>query len=305
MSRKLDTHLLEIFVCVVDKKSLTHAGIALNLVVSAISKRIQELERHVGKALFKRNGRGIAPTAAGDLLYLHARSILRSLRAADEALIEFGNNGIKKIRLLANQTTIVQSLPPQLASYLATAQATSVELIEGHSVDIPARVCDGDADVGIYHAQYPSAGVVSYPYRRDRIGLVVPTAHPLTARKSIAFEEALDFPLVGGFPRHSLDLFLELAGDSLSRPPNVVFSVSNFEARCHMVKEGAGIAMLPEDIAHRYIDHLGLSLIRINDAWAERQFFGCVRESDAANTVAGGLLAHLCAGHDNAAAARQ
>ena len=294
MTKKLDTNLLEIFVSVVERRSLTRAGVEMNLVVSAISKRIDELERHAGKLLLKRHGRGIVPTAAGELLYLHAKSILRSLRAADKALAEFGSNGLQKIRLLANQTTIVQSLPAQIASYLAGAGNTSIELIEGHSADIPGMVREGDADVGVYHAQHPAPGLLSYPYRKDRIGLVVPAGHPLDARKSVFFEETLDYPLLGAFPRHSLDLFMELAGASVSRPPTVVLSVSNFEARCHMVKEGVGIAMVPEDIAMRYLPGLGLRLIRIEDTWAERQFFGCMREQDADGGHADGLLRHLC-----------
>lgn len=302
MTKKLDTNLLEIFVSVVEKKSLTQAGVDMHLVVSAISKRMDELERHVGRALLRRHGRGIAPTAAGELLYLHAKSILRSLRAADEALAEFDSSGVHKIRLLANQTSILQTLPAQIAAYLAGRRNTSIELTEGHSVDIPAMVHDGHADVGIYHAQYPAAGVLSYPYRQDRIGLVVPAGHPLQARGAVHFEETLDYPLVGAFPRHSLDLFLELAGTSLSRPPTVVLSVSNFEARCHMVREGVGIAMVPEDVARRYMGPLGLALVRIEDDWAQRQFYACVRERSGDDSHAGSLLGHLCRSADPHAA---
>ena len=294
MTKKLDTHLLEIFVSVVERKSLTQAGRDMHLVVSAVSKRMDELERHVGRTLLKRHGRGIVPTAAGDLLYLHAKSILRSLRVADEALAEFDSSGVRKIRLLANQTSILQTLPAQIAFYLAGHDHTSIELIEGHSVDIPAMVHDGHADVGIYHAQYPAAGVLSTPYRQNRIGLVVPNGHPLQSRGAVFFEEALDFPLVGNFPRHSLDLFLELAGASLSRPPTVVLSVSNFEARCYMVKEGVGIAMVPEDVARRYMGALGLALVRIEDDWAQRQFYACMRERSSGDSHAAGLLGHLC-----------
>ena len=297
MTRKLDTNLLEMFVCVIDQKSLTQAGRELNLVVSAVSKRMDELERHVGRTLLKRHGRGIEPTAAGDLLYLHAKSILRSLRAVDDALAEFDPSGVHKIRLLANQTSILQTLPAQIAAYLAGRDNTSIELIEGHSVAIPAAVHEGNADVGIYHAQYPAPGVLSTPYRQDRIGLVVPNGHPLQARGPVRFEEALDFPLVGNFPRHSLDLFLELAGASLSRPPTVVLSVSNFEARCHMVKEGVGVAMVPEDVARRYMNALGLALVRVEDDWAQRQFYACTREDGREDSHAAGLLAHLCRGN--------
>jgi DNA-binding transcriptional LysR family regulator len=295
MTKKINTALLEIFVSAVEKKSLTQAGIELNLVVSAVSKRIGELEQHVGKALLRRHGRGIMPTPAGELLYLHAKSILRSLHAADEALAEFGNNGLRKIRLVASQTTIVQRLPSQIASYMSGAKDTSIDLIEGRSADIPAMVGAGDADVGIYHAQYPAAGVLSYPYRKDRVALVVPKGHPLEHRKAIFFEEALDYPLLGPLPRYSLDHFLQLAGASVSRPPVVMFSVSNFEARCHMVKEGVGLAMLPEDIAQRYVSFLGLGLLRIEDRWAERQFYGCIREADVDSSYVRGLLMHLCA----------
>jgi DNA-binding transcriptional LysR family regulator len=294
MTKKIDTNLLEIFVSAVDNKSLTRAGIELNLVVSAISKRIGELERYVGKSLLRRSGRGIEPTAAGELLYLHAKSILRSLRVADQALASFNDNGVRKIRLLATQTTIVQSLPQQIAAYLLQSQETSIYLIESRSVDIPATVSAGEADIGIYHAQYPAASVLSYPYRRDRTALIVPKGHPLQGRSSVYFEEVLDYPLLGAFPRYTLDQFLELAGPSLSRPPKVVFSVSNFEARCHMVKEGLGVAMMPEDIATRYVANLGLRMIRINDSWAERQFFGCIRAADANDHYAHRLLHHLC-----------
>jgi DNA-binding transcriptional LysR family regulator len=296
MTKKIDTTLLEIFVSVVDNMSLTQAGIELDLVVSAVSKRIGELEQHLGKSLLRRHGRGVIPTPAGELLYLHAASILRSLRAADRALAEFGDNGLRKIRLLASQTTVVQWLPAQIAAYMTETGDTSIDLIEGRSADIPAMVRTGDADVGIYHAQYPAPGVVSYPYRKDRIGLVVPKGHALERRQAIFFEEALDYPLIGAFPRYSLGHFLQLAGTSVSRPPVVMFSVSNFEARCHMVKEGVGIAMLPEDIAQRYISFLGLALVRIEDAWAERQFYGCMRDSDAGAGHAHGLLMHLCSG---------
>jgi DNA-binding transcriptional LysR family regulator len=62
-----------------------------------------------------------------------------------------------------------------------------------------------------------------------------------------------------------------------------------------MVKEGVGVAMLPEDIAQRYVSFLGLGLLRIEDRWAERQFYGCIREADADSSYVRGLLMHLCA----------
>jgi DNA-binding transcriptional LysR family regulator len=73
-----------------------------------------------------------------------------------------------------------------------------------------------------------------------------------------------------------------------------VLSVSNFEARCYMVKEGVGIAMVPEDVARRYMGALGLALVRIEDDWAQRQFYACMREQSSGDSHAAGLLGHLC-----------
>ena len=61
-----------------------------------------------------------------------------------------------------------------------------------------------------------------------------------------------------------------------------------------MVRHGVGIAMLPEDIARRYIGALGLELVQIADAWARRQFYACMREPEAGDSHAANLLGHLC-----------
>jgi hypothetical protein len=39
---------------------------------------------------------------------------------------------------------------------------------------------------------------------------------------------------------------------------------------------------------------LGLALVRIEDGWAQRQFYACMREQSSGDSHAAGLLAHLC-----------
>ncbi|KOF53512.1 MULTISPECIES: LysR family transcriptional regulator [unclassified Achromobacter] len=275
--KKLDIPALEIFVAAVEEKSLSKAAERENLVTSAASKRVAELERQLDRVLLLRHGRGVEPTQAGVLLYQRAKAILRSVQLTEQAVQRFSANGQAKVKLAANPSTILQFLPAVMGRFLAGRSDVSVDLLDRHSYDIPRLVAEGTVDIGIYHADYPMPGVESYPFRRDRVGLVVPLGHPLAGRGELFLEEALDYELLGYFPRHSLDQFLAYAGTSLSRPPNVKLQVSNFETRCRMIREGVGIGIVPEAIARNYLHAMGLALLRLRDGWAERQFFVCVR----------------------------
>jgi len=291
--KKLDIAALEAFVAAVEEKSLSRAGNRQNLVTSAISKRITELERFLGKTLLQRHGRGVEPTAVGSLLYHNAKLILRNLRLAEEAINEYDSDGAAKVRLLANPSTILQFLPGQIAKFLKQHAQTSIDLVECHSYDIPRLIAEHQADVGIYHAEHPATGVISHPYRKDRVGLVVPNNHRLASRAEIYLEEALEYDLLGYFPRHSLEQFMAYAGSTLSRPPRVKLQVSNFETRCTMIREGLGIGVVPEQIARNYLHSMGLKLLRLKDPWAERRFFLCVNDETQSNPVISALIKTL------------
>jgi DNA-binding transcriptional LysR family regulator len=291
--KKLDIPALEIFVAAVEEKSLAKAAERTNVVTSAASRRIAELERHLGRALLHRHGRGVEPTPAGVLLYQRAKAILRSVQLAEQAVDSYSTDGHAKIRLAANPSTLLQFLPAPMARFLDGRRNVAVDLLEAHSYDIPRMVADGAVDIGIYHADHPAPGVSSFPFRRDRVGLVVPRGHPLADRASLRLEEALDFDLLGYFPRHSLDQFLDYVGQTVSRPPKVKLQVANFEARCRMIREGLGIGVVPEGIARTYLAAMGLVLLRLEDAWAERHFFICVRDAAGLSPLMADLLAVL------------
>ncbi len=263
------------------------------MVTSAASKRVAELERNLNRTLLHRHGRGVEPTPAGTLLYQRAKAILRSVQLTEQAIEQYSANGQAKIRLASNPSTILQFLPPIMGRFLSSQPHISVDLLEAHSFDIPRNVAESTVDIGIYHADYPAPGVASFPFRQDRIGLVVPQGHPLSGRGELFLEEALDYDLLGYFPRHSLDQFLAYVGQSLSRPPNIRLQVSNFETRCNMIREGLGIGLAPENIARNYLASMGLALLRLSDAWAERKFFVCVRNMVDLNQATSSLLAAL------------
>lgn len=292
----MDIPALRIFVAAVEEKSLSKGAERENLVTSAASKRVAELERHLGRTLLLRHGRGVEPTPAGTLLYQRATAILRSLELAQSAVSSYSSDGLAKIQLAANPSSLLQFLPGKMSRFLEGKKNVSVDLIESHSFDTPRMVAQGKVDVGIYHARHPAAGVASFPFASDRVGLVVPLGHELTSMTSLRLEQALDYDLLGYFPMHSLDKFLAYVGQTVSRPPTVKLQVSNFETRCSMIREGLGIGIVPEKIAKNYLQSMGLVLLRLDDEWAERHFYICVRDLANSSSISIELLRFLSPG---------
>jgi DNA-binding transcriptional LysR family regulator len=291
----MDLSSLEILIAAIEEKSLSRAAERVHLVTSAASKRISELERRLGTTLLRRHGRGVEPTPAGAMLYQQAKTILRNVAQARSSLAAYASSGVPNIRLVSNSSTVLQFLPTDISAFARKVPAARVDLVEAFSYDVPRMVADGQADIGIYHAEHPSSGVVSMPYRTDKLGLVVPVGHPLSQRTTLRLDEALDYDFLGNFPRHSLEEFLTLAGATVTRPMKVRAQVSNPEARCAMVREGMGLAIMPEGIARNYESRLGLVVLTLSDSWATRQLYVCVRDLNALSPQSQALLEHLLA----------
>jgi DNA-binding transcriptional LysR family regulator len=289
----MDFASLEMLVAAVEEKSLSRAADRMHLVTSAISKRISELERREGTLLLRRNGRGVLPTPAGAMLYQQAKAILRNVSHARSALRTYSSSGVPQIRLVANSSAIQQFLPAEIASFSRRHEHARVDLTEAFSYDVPRLVVEMEADIGVYHAAHPASVVTSFPYRSDKVGLVVPRGHALATKEAIYLEEALEFDFLGYFPRHSLEEFLALIGPTLSRPLRVRAQVSNPGARCAMVAEGLGVAIVPVNIARIYEDRLGLTVVPLLDPWATRMLWVCARDLTQLSSSATSLWSHL------------
>ena len=96
MTTPMDWDKLEVFHAVAEAGSFTHAGEALNLSQSAVSRQISALEESLSVPLFHRHARGLILTEQGDLLYRTAREVFAKL-AMTEAMLTNRKTG-RKVR---------------------------------------------------------------------------------------------------------------------------------------------------------------------------------------------------------------
>ncbi len=89
LSMRHDLTSLRLFVAVAECGNLTRAAQREHLAVSAISKRIAELEAQVGTPLLLRYPRAVGVTPAGQSLLHHARQMLQLLGRMDAELGEY------------------------------------------------------------------------------------------------------------------------------------------------------------------------------------------------------------------------
>ena len=77
---------LHCFMLVYESRSFSRAADNLDTVQSMVSTRIQRLETFVGAPLFVRLHRGVVSTEKGEVLYQHAKRVLRDVADLEDAL---------------------------------------------------------------------------------------------------------------------------------------------------------------------------------------------------------------------------
>ena len=92
---------LRVFTRVVELGSITSGGRDLRLTPAVASKRIKELEKHLGVRLFNRTTRSLTPTEVGQLFYAEAKKVLESIEDAEAVVSQFSEAPRGVIRVTA------------------------------------------------------------------------------------------------------------------------------------------------------------------------------------------------------------
>ena len=198
------------------------------------------------------------------------------------------------MRLWANTHAIHSYLPNDLAAFLARHPQVSVNLEEHTSSDILAGVARGDAEIGIVAGYDDYQEVDLLPYRADRLVLITAPAHSLAERHSLSFAQVISEPFVMLHAGSAIHTFTMNTASSLGTHLNVRVQVNSFEAVCRMVAAGVGIGLVPRE-AVKLSGRQPLSIIEVEDSWAQRDLKICTRRKTPLSPFAQALIDHLLA----------
>lgn len=285
--------------------SLSAAARASHLALAAASRRIRELEGAVGEPLFERHARGLITTAAGRVFARHGAALLQTMDQLGGELADLRLGLSRHSRLAASSAALNPYLPPLLARYQQLQPGIRVAVDEDVSEGVVAALCEGRADLGLLAEGPDSAGLELLPFRSDELVLVMPQGHALAATVGpVAFADLLGHDWISLKGGASLLLQQQQAALAASRPLKIRMQLGSFDAVCHMVVAGLGVALLPRAAVQPTLRALKLATRPLTDAWARRRLLVAQRsgQGDAAITA---LRDHLAEPSQNAKAPRR
>lgn len=288
---------LRLIILIADSGSLSRAAADFPIALSAASNRLRLLEHRFGLPLFTRHADGMTPTPAGRIALDHARRVIAEATQLTDAIEGLTGRQRVSVRLAANTVANSTFLPPALGPFLHDYPEVDLQIEEHASQEILRAVQAGEIDIGVLDGNLPLQGMVSLPFKHDRLVLFVPEDHVLATRGHCLFRDALHFPFVGMPAERAMQRFVEEMGMLLGRPLAVRVRAPGFFAIAQLVAERVGIAVLPEAAAQRHSETLPGRIVTLDDAWATRELRLCVRKLDELSAQARQLVGYLSGLH--------
>lgn len=248
----MDWDKLRIFHAVALNKSLTRAGEALNLSQSAVSRQISALEEKLGIPLFHRHARGLMLTEQGEILLRTVSEMVTKLQATEISLAESSARPKGPFRASVPATLGSIWLAQQMKEYTDLYPEIQVTLIcEDREPDLSLR--QADAALRFHPARHPD--LVQVPLMRLRNSLyasndylrlhgIPKTPADLKRHKLLAFDASAG----GSLPFPQINWLYEGPDGKELHP---FFRVNSLLAMRTAVKQGMGIAALPDYLMHR------------------------------------------------------
>ncbi len=243
----MDWDKLRIFHAVATAGSLTHAGEALGLSQSAVSRQISALEDHLGTSLFHRHARGLSLTEAGDILFQATRDVDGRLNTARTLLTDSREKPKGPFRVTTTFGFGAMWLTPRLKTFTERYPDIELELVlNDRELDLGRR----EADVAIRLHPPTQPDLVTrrlfqvhyhlYASRRyvERKGM------PASFQDLDSHEILLYAPPV---PKPFVQInWLSTVGREGKPPRSAAFSVNSIIALAQAAESSMGIAALPD-----------------------------------------------------------
>ncbi|HEV2574016.1 LysR family transcriptional regulator [Methylocella sp. CPCC 101449] len=246
----MDWDKLRIFHAAAEAGSFTHAGEALGLSQSAVSRQISALEADLQVPLFHRHARGLILTEQGDVLFRTVRDVVVKLDATRTRLSDSRERPHGDLRVTTTVGIGTNWLTPRIGEFLELYPDIKLSiLLSDDELDLSMR----EADVAIR---------VREPVQADIIRRRIFTMH-FHAYASVAYLKRFGEPKsLEDLDHHRVLTYgvsaqnylssvnsLHFAGRDAKNPRPSTLTVNNISALRRAVENGVGIAVLPDYIA--------------------------------------------------------
>ena len=289
-------HMLErvhlVVVREVDKHgSLTAAAEVLCLTQSALSHSIKKLEAQLGMDIWRREGRHLRLTQAGQYVLAVANQVLPQLDLAEERLREFAQGGRGTLRIGIECHPCYRWLLNAVAPFLAAWPNVEVDVKQKVQFGGIGALFGYEIDLLVTPDPVFKPELRFEPVFDYEQVLAVAKSHPLAGAAHVEPQQLRDEVLIT-YPvaTDRLDVYTQFllpAGVTPSKQK----TVENTDIMMQLVASGRGVAALPRWLVQEYGSQLSIVDVRLGEHGIHKQIFVGVREADAPIDYIAGFIA--------------
>lgn len=234
----LKARQLRLLVALDDFGNLKQVADISHVTVPAVSKALAELEKGLGLQLFTRTPQGLRPTAHGECLVRHARSMLVNIHQARDELRAISSGADSKIHVGVFPAWSSVLLPSALALLKARAPGTNVLVTEGTFHTLLPELLQGKVDllVGRLPPKHSTGDIEELALLEEPLVLMTGPSHPLARKKKLKWSDLKDYPWVlppaNSQLRDPLERILERHGVTLAN--NYIETLSTHLVRSYL-----------------------------------------------------------------------
>lgn len=243
----MDWDKLRIFHAAAEAGSFTHAGEALHMSQSAVSRQVSALEKDLKISLFHRHARGLVLTEQGEMLYRTVAEVITKLHTVETLLSDTTTKPSGELRVSAAIGLGTVWLTQRLREFLELYPDIRIDLhLNDEQVDLAMRA----ADVALWTREPDQTELIRRPLFSMKVRAYASSQYVRRFGAPANVKALDDHRIVSysGVPAQHLAAitWIETVGrDSL--PPRIpVFRANSVVALKYAVRSGIGVGMIPD-----------------------------------------------------------
>ncbi len=251
---------LRSFVTAFQERSFTAAARRLNATQSGLSMQVKDLETTLGTRLFERSTNGVRPTVAGDMLYSHARTILREISEAGNELSALSGKVTGTVDVGLMPTITRGALAPAAIKFTARYPHVRLRLVEAYSASLTEQVASNQLDFAIVALVHGSSAVNVRKFATDREFLVT---GPNAARKHMAplrLQEISPLNIVLPTPANARRANLDAYISAVGAKPDAILEMDAMMGTLELIAASDWVSIQPATLCYPDIGYSPLHI---------------------------------------------
>ncbi len=261
----MELRQLRYFAAVAELGSFTAAATRLNIVQSALSRQISNLEAELGVALFYREGRSVRLAPAGEGLKEIVAKILVEVDQLKPMAKEFDTEIAGSVSVGSHHSDGNVLLPRIFEKLQKSYPEVQIDPVQALTSELQEMLLKGRLDLALLTLPDPLPGLDFDPVARENIYLVGPAGGLPIKGEECTFRQALSVPQVAAHRPNRERTALEEYAKRYDVELQVAVEADGLTLMKTLALQGRGAIILPETALQEEKNDDAWSLVRISD----------------------------------------